>query len=165
MTSQKNRRRRQSDVLSATSSPPHPTTTHRPPPARACFALCKKTPQCAAWVHHAAHCAGRQRHALCELLADEGTLVLPTAARGDDPQRCERRSGVLRAAEKGLVPLQYAPLRLGSVAVSGWLRRQLIVMANGLSGHLDAFWDDIMNSVGGGGGRRSRGSHLRWSPC
>lgn len=53
----------------------------------------------------------------------------------------------MRAAESGLLPLAYSPLRLGTVAVSGWLRRELIVMANGLSGHLDAFWDDVMNSV------------------
>ena len=60
-------------------------------------------------------------------------------------------SGVRHAAEQGLVPPKFKPLRLGQVEVGGWLREQLIVMANGLSGHLHLFWKDVQNSVWIGG--------------
>src|SRR3981081_2207255 len=42
-----------------------------------------------------------------------------------------------------LGPNAFYPLPLGSVNPSGWLRDQLQIQADGLSGHLEEFWPDI----------------------
>jgi len=41
-----------------------------------------------------------------------------------------------------LAPLAFTPLPLGSIRPTGWLRNPLRIQADGLSGHLDAFWPD-----------------------
>src|SRR2546429_3339821 len=43
------------------------------------------------------------------------------------------------------------PLPLGSIRPDGWIRNQLRIQADGLSGHLDEFWPDIAESgwIGG----------------
>jgi Beta-L-arabinofuranosidase, GH127 middle domain/Beta-L-arabinofuranosidase, GH127 catalytic domain len=46
----------------------------------------------------------------------------------------------------------FYPLPLTSVRPSGWLRRQLQIHANGLSGHLDEFWPDVDSNSGWLGG-------------
>ena len=43
------------------------------------------------------------------------------------------------------------PLPLGSIQPRGWLKNQLRIQANGLSGHLDEFWPDIQKSAWFGG--------------
>jgi hypothetical protein len=56
-----------------------------------------------------------------------------------------------------------APLPLGSVKPQGWLRQQLQIQANGLSGHLDEFWPDLgPNSgwLGGSGESWERGPYF-----
>src|SRR4028118_1969600 len=45
----------------------------------------------------------------------------------------------------------FLPLPLGSVRPLGWLRNQLRIQADGLSGHLDEFWPDVANSKWIGG--------------
>ena len=45
----------------------------------------------------------------------------------------------------------FRPLRLGSIRPAGWLRRQLRIQADGLSGHLDRFWPDVAQSQWFGG--------------
>jgi len=45
-----------------------------------------------------------------------------------------------------LQPNAFYQLPLGSVKPKGWLRRQLQIQANGLSGHIDEFWPDLENS-------------------
>ncbi|HXK61971.1 MAG TPA: glycoside hydrolase family 127 protein [Acidobacteriota bacterium] len=50
-----------------------------------------------------------------------------------------------------LQPRKLRPFPLGSVKPAGWIKEQLEIQANGLSGHLDEFWPDIKDSgwIGG----------------
>lgn len=50
-----------------------------------------------------------------------------------------------------LLPLALHPLALGAIRPTGWLRQQLQIQANGLSGHLDEFWPDVARSAWIGG--------------
>ena len=50
-----------------------------------------------------------------------------------------------------LRPLAFDPLPLGAVRPLGWLRNQLRLQADSLSGHLDEFWPDISESRWFGG--------------
>jgi len=43
------------------------------------------------------------------------------------------------------------PLSLGTIRPAGWLKNQLQIQADGLSGHLDEFWPDVKNSGWFGG--------------
>jgi hypothetical protein len=47
--------------------------------------------------------------------------------------------------------LALRPLPLGHLRPTGWLRQQLRIQADGLSGHLDEFWPDVARSgwIGG----------------
>jgi hypothetical protein len=45
-----------------------------------------------------------------------------------------------------LASLRMRMLRVGGVVPSGWLQRQLATQVNGLSGHLERFWPDVMSS-------------------
>lgn len=45
----------------------------------------------------------------------------------------------------------FRPLPLGAIRPEGWLRRQLRLQAEGLSGHLDEFWPDVAESRWFGG--------------
>ena len=51
-----------------------------------------------------------------------------------------------------LVPNAFYPLPLGAVRPTGWLRTQLEIQANGLSGHLDETWADVGANSGWLGG-------------
>ena len=50
-----------------------------------------------------------------------------------------------------LQPLKYVPYTAKELRPAGWLRRQLEIQAEGLSGHLDEIWPDIRDSrwIGG----------------
>ena len=69
------------------------------------------------------------------------------------------------SAVKNRVPLRanaFYPLPLSSVKPAGWLRRQLRIQADGLTGHLDEFWPDVgPNSgwLGGSGESWERGPY------
>lgn len=51
-----------------------------------------------------------------------------------------------------LISSTFYSLRLGSVRPAGWLRRQLEIQADGLSGHLDQTWPDVGPNSGWLGG-------------
>ncbi len=54
-------------------------------------------------------------------------------------------------AQPSLEPVAMEPMPLGSVKAEGWLKRQLRIQADGLSGHLDEFWPDVKDSGWFGG--------------
>jgi hypothetical protein len=51
----------------------------------------------------------------------------------------------------GLAPRAFEPLPLGQIRPAGWLRDQLQIQANGLTGHLHEFWPDVARSQWIGG--------------
>lgn len=55
------------------------------------------------------------------------------------------------APQSGLAPSAFRPFALGTIRPEGWLRRQLRLQANGLTGHLDEFWPDVGQSQWFGG--------------
>lgn len=61
-------------------------------------------------------------------------IALPTALCGPLPQSA------------------FVPMPLGSIKPTGWLRHQLELQANGLTGHLDEFWNDVGPNSGWLGG-------------
>jgi uncharacterized protein len=99
---------------------------------------------------------------LCLLLPLSGSSKagIPDGMRQDDAQPNARRVYRNRA------PLQSAvmyPLPLTSIHPKGWLKRQLQIQADGLSGHLDEFWSDVgPNSawLGGTGEAWERGPYF-----
>lgn len=50
-----------------------------------------------------------------------------------------------------LRPTKFAALPLGAVKPEGWLKDQLLIQANGLTGHLDEFWPSLSQSAWKGG--------------
>lgn len=75
--------------------------------------------------------------------AAAGALVAaPAQAQGS------RRTG---QAPIDLAPPRHRPLSVGAIRPAGWLRRQLQIQADGLTGHLDEFWPDVGRSQWFGG--------------
>lgn len=57
----------------------------------------------------------------------------------------------MNATAKSLQKCRFSPLPLGRIRPEGWLKQQLRIQADGLSGHLDEFWPDIKDSRWFGG--------------
>ena len=53
--------------------------------------------------------------------------------------------------QQSLFSGRFSRFPLGAIKPNGWLLTQLRIQANGLSGHLDAFWPDIADSAWFGG--------------
>jgi len=71
-------------------------------------------------------------------------------------QRMERMKG-----SSNLAALALEPLPLGEIKPTGWLKTQLRIQADGLTGHLDEFWPDIKDSgwIGGAAEGWERGPY------
>ena len=54
-------------------------------------------------------------------------------------------------SDSALEARAFDPLPLGSVTPQGWLRRQLHVQADGLTGHIDEIWPDLADNAWLGG--------------
>ncbi|MBN1437752.1 MAG: glycoside hydrolase family 127 protein [Sedimentisphaerales bacterium] len=52
---------------------------------------------------------------------------------------------------KKLKPLVFQPVDIKEIKPQGWLRQQLTIQANGLTGHLEDFWPDVKDSAWFGG--------------
>jgi hypothetical protein len=77
----------------------------------------------------------------------------PSSALAGDPRKSVAK----------LAPTVWLALPLGQIRPTGWLRRQLRIQADGLSGHLDEFWPDVgpqSGWVGGPGESWERGPYF-----
>jgi hypothetical protein len=85
--------------------------------------------------------------------ATAGTAALAAAglARSQPVNPAEHLDAETQGAGTDLAAPAFRPLPLGSISPAGWLRRQLRIQADGLSGHLDEFWPDVGQSQWFGG--------------
>lgn len=61
------------------------------------------------------------------------------------------RSASALNAGSPLPPLAWTPLPHGALRPEGWLRRQLRIQADGLSGAFESFWEPVANAQWTGG--------------
>jgi hypothetical protein len=103
------------------------------PNASACGALCAVTRGCTAWA--------------------QTTCAAPfnCSLKFGAPNATNSSCAVSGFSPRALAPFAHAPLPVGSVAPAGWLRAQLQLEADGLTGHLADFYPDVMNSSWIGG--------------
>jgi DUF1680 family protein len=80
-----------------------------------------------------------------------GTYALALTLIFGMPDGGVRAEGPPRHPDPALNTPAFSPLPLGSIKPAGWLREQLRLQADGLSGHLDEFWPDIKESAWFGG--------------
>jgi uncharacterized protein len=93
----------------------------------------------------------KRRQFLSSVLS--GTAAATVSSRSNVGALC-----ALATAAPGRQPISsslaepaFRPLPLGSIVPGGWLKRQLRLQADGLSGHLDEFWPDVGQSQWFGG--------------
>jgi hypothetical protein len=72
-------------------------------------------------------------------------LLLLAAARAQEPKKAVWNKAPLERN-------RFAPLPLGAINPAGWLKNELRIQADGLTGHLDEFWPDLGPNSGWLGG-------------
>lgn len=94
----------------------------------------------------------KRRAFLAGMAGTAATVVVRTEAHGQAvPHSSQRSSPSKIEGSDGLAEPMFRPLPLGSITPDGWLRNQLRIQADGLSGHLDEFWPDVGQSQWFGG--------------
>ena len=94
------------------------------------------------------------RRAFIRHVTSSAAALAAAGRAGAEPRTSTAGSGAGAAApgvRGGLADPAFRPLPLGSISPQGWLRRQLRIQADGLSGHLDEFWPDVGQSQWFGG--------------
>jgi uncharacterized protein len=93
-----------------------------------------------------------KQSSLAGLASIAGRGILHATAAG--PAKEEENSAVQPPVKDRapLMPGAFVSLPLGSIRPTGWLRTQLEIQANGLSGHLDETWQDVGPNSGWLGG-------------
>ena len=61
------------------------------------------------------------------------------------------RNDPIESVDTMLEETAFSRLPGGAIKPGGWLKQQLRVQADGVSGHLDEFWPDVQNSAWIGG--------------
>lgn len=102
-----------------------------------CAELCSNTTQCVAWAYVVPNCGGSS-NPQCYLKA----VITPVVPAG-----C-RISGT---TDLTLLPKKFKSIPLGSILPQGWLKQQLQIQADGLTGFLSFFWSSINQSSWIGG--------------
>jgi len=93
----------------------------------------------------------KRRKFLADLAAGAAAITAVPLVISPNSASASIISSKRRGSASGLASPTFRPLPLGTVSAEGWLRRQLRIQADGLSGHLDEFWPDIAESQWFGG--------------
>ena len=80
------------------------------------------------------------------------SLILPAATPVSAATHTPKAASPVIKDRAPLSPSAFFPLPLGAVRPKGWLKDQLAVQANGLTGHLDETWPDVGPNSGWLGG-------------
>jgi len=91
----------------------------------------------------------KRRQFLADIATGAATIAISSLTNAND--MVTSASSRSRKSTYGIADLALRPLPLSSVTPSGWLRRQLQLQADGLTGHLDEFWPDVAQSQWFGG--------------
>src|ERR1700761_5862902 len=100
-----------------------------------------------------------RRNFLKHLAIAGAATALPQAIQAADALHASKKS----IKPSGIEPARFQSLPIGSIRPTGWLKDQLRLQADSLSGHLDETWPDVgPNSgwLGGAGESGERGPYF-----
>jgi uncharacterized protein len=86
----------------------------------------------------------RESLVMIVLLAGANAMALGQCTHGHMSQA---PNNLYPANRVPLAPSAYIPLPLGAVKPAGWLRDQLVIQAEGITGHIDDFWPSLQQNA------------------